>query len=162
MADRQKCKTLGVARFAFILIAAFYAVVSRADAQIVQIRPIADAATATTQPLTLAGDGATETFHVEREVLIDDTSVESARVIAMYGTPNIVIHFTDVGSKRFAEIGSKYDGRRIAIFVNGRFVMAPRVKGPFVGGTNIPCTGFSMDEVSEIVKRLNSTDPQGR
>ena len=153
----MRITSLSFARLAFLVIAACWAVDSQAGAQIVQIRPVADVPSSTTQALTLIQGSATKTIHVEGTVLFDDTGIRSASAVDVKGTPELIIQLTDEGSRRFAEIGSKYDGRRVAFVINGRLVSAPSVKAPIGGGgTNIRCDGFSMEEVTKLATRLNA------
>jgi len=70
--------------------------------------------------------------------------------------PMILLHFTDEGSRIFAELTEKNVGKKLAIYVDGNILSAPVVQEKISGG-NAQITGeFTVKEAQELVRNLNA------
>ncbi len=69
--------------------------------------------------------------------------------------PIVQLEFNDEGAKMFEEITTKYVGRSLAIFLDGKVVSAPRINEPISGGAAIITGQFTPDEAKELVRNLN-------
>lgn len=70
--------------------------------------------------------------------------------------PYVSITFNDEGAKLFEEITGKNTGKRLAIFVGGDFISAPRVQERIAGG-NAQITGdFTNEEAQGLARDLNT------
>ena len=70
--------------------------------------------------------------------------------------PMILLHFTDEGSRVFAELTEKNVGKKLAIYVDGNILSAPVVQEKISGG-NAQITGeFTIKEAQELVRNLNA------
>src|SRR5205807_373789 len=88
------------------------------SAPVVQMRLVSEAPSDETEKMVVmdkskdASQG--ETLHVQKRVLIDQTSVKSAKVIKdNFGQPQIEIRFTDEDKQRFAEVTRDSVGKRL-------------------------------------------------
>ncbi|HSI15786.1 MAG TPA: hypothetical protein VK961_27310 [Chthoniobacter sp.] len=123
-----------------------------------EVRAVVDAATSTTETVTLRNAKSEETLNVDRAVLLDTSSVaEAAFEKDERGYVSVMMRFTPAGAKRLEEVSTKYAGRRLAIFLGGHLEMAPSVHGPLSGGVLAISGGaLTETEAKEMVRKINA------
>ena len=91
------------------------------------------------------------------EVLLDTTALASAEAKSEQGVWFIAVELTAAGAQRFGEITTKFQGRRLAILINGKARCAPVINEPIFGG-NFEISGeFTEAEVKGLAADLNAT-----
>jgi hypothetical protein len=141
------------------------AVHATAAPPILQFRLVVDNPTADSEQMTNAQSGhqspfLPEVLNVQREVLLDNSVVKSATVYSGDKTgwqTVIYINFTDDGTKRFAEATRQNIGRRLAVVIDGKLCMAPRINSAIGGGVAQISGVFSKEEAENLAARLNDT-----
>jgi preprotein translocase subunit SecD len=94
---------------------------------------------------------------VAKEVLLDYTAIQSAWLgPSGQAYPSIELSFTDSGRKQFAELTRQYLHQRLAIIIDGKLWMAPVVQSPITEGKASVTGGFSEDEASALVEKINA------
>jgi preprotein translocase subunit SecD len=119
-----------------------------------------EAPTDNTEPMRLASaPGAperTESLYVAKEVLLDQNSIQSAR-LGRTGQEfqTIEVSLTDAGRNQFAKITREHLHQRLAIVIAGKLWMAPVIQTEIPGG-QIQITGaFGRDEAGALVAEIN-------
>ncbi|MGA2853082.1 MAG: hypothetical protein ABSE90_02965 [Verrucomicrobiota bacterium] len=109
-----------------------------------------------------------EVLNVQKAVLLDRSDVKSAMVVVNDGTYGegrgdvmISIKLTDAGTKRFAEVTRKNIGRRLAIVIDGRLYMAPRINSEIPGGEMAITGAFTKEEAENLAAKMNNS-PAGK
>ena len=70
--------------------------------------------------------------------------------------PYVSIQFNDEGAKLFEEITGRNVGKRIAIFVGGEYISAPRVQEKIAGGSAQISGQFTSEEAKKLAQNLNT------
>jgi len=84
---------------------------------------------------------------------IQDTSVTFD---TQTGKPEVQLKFTDVGSKKFADITTRNVGKIVAIVLDGRVIEAPRVNQAILTGDAVISGGFTTDTATALSNSLNA------
>ncbi|MBI3878883.1 MAG: hypothetical protein HY301_02315 [Verrucomicrobia bacterium] len=133
------------------------------SASVFQMRLVQDALITDTEQLTIfhsltyTNDTTTETLNVQKKVLLDETAVRSASVKGEGppSAPEVEIVLTENGQKLFADLTRQSVGRRLAIVVDGKLLVAPRIEMEIAGG-RVRITGrFSLREAIELATKIN-------
>lgn len=74
------------------------------------------------------------TFLAREPVIVDDRDVTKATLALRDGEPEITIELGKAGAALFADVTREWQGKRIAILVDGLVVTAPMVKSEIRGG----------------------------
>lgn len=74
------------------------------------------------------------------------------------GRPALTLHLSREGAAKFARLTAANVGRRVAIVVDGRVLIAPTIRGPITGGT-VSIQGFSSQQETERLSSLLQTAP---
>jgi len=69
--------------------------------------------------------------------------------------PIVAISFNSEGAKLFEQITTENTGRRLAIFLDGEMVSAPRINEPIAGGSAVISGNFTPDEARDLAENLN-------
>ena len=107
---------------------------------ILQMRWVVDTPSEETCDLWLVGNvrrgGTMEKVHVQNASLLDETAVESVKVVndAQAGTWGIEFRFTESGGRRLAELTREAKGRKLAIVIDRKLYAAPMITGEITGG----------------------------
>jgi preprotein translocase subunit SecD len=160
-----RCRWGKVCSSAFASVLCWFPVLSSAQVapeedardpkKILEFRMVRDTPSAETEQMILLAQGKEETLHVGKKVLLDGALVASARVRRNeFGGNAIHIRFTAEGTRRFANVTRDALGKRLAIIVNGRIVMAPVVREAIAGGKVTISGTFSADEARRIARDL--------
>jgi preprotein translocase subunit SecD len=131
--------------------------------KIFEIRMVYDQSTPNTTELELtrkisARETSTQKLIVGNRALLDVNSVMSAKVIKDPNTkgPQISLKFNESGQKKFSKITRENVGRQLAIVINGKLIMAPRINEEISGGTAMIVGDFSETEAKETADRINN------
>jgi preprotein translocase subunit SecD len=73
------------------------------------------------------------------------------------GEPVISFRMTASSARAFAELTRQNVGRKVAILIDGRMVIAPVIREPILGGSGQVSGHFSPEEAREIALRLSSS-----
>jgi preprotein translocase subunit SecD len=158
MSPSGKCMKLSIL-LSFACIFAAAATVFASPPPLFQLRLVLDKPSADSEPMTEIRhdryDNQTNTLNVQKTVLLDQTALESAKVVNESGRHDIAIHFTKNGAARFAEITRQNVTKRLAIIINGKFCAAPKIMDPISNGSAQIFGGFTQREAKDIVKQIN-------
>ena len=98
-------------------------------------------------------DGKTTMF-VEKRAPLTDKDVETVKLSKMPdGSPAINLVFDQTASLALEDITSKNIGRRLAILVAGKIVIAPTIKERIEGG-HMTLAGFNAADTATIFNRI--------
>ena len=67
----------------------------------------------------------------------------------------VALKFDDEGTKLFAELTKKNIGKSLAIYLDGQIISAPTVQAEITNGEAVITGNFSIDEATNLVKKLN-------
>jgi preprotein translocase subunit SecD len=70
--------------------------------------------------------------------------------------PLVTVRFTPQGAQLFAEITRNNVGRRMALRVDGRVIVAPVIREPIIGGSGQLSGGLTADQAKTMAARLSS------
>lgn len=82
-----------------------------------QLRLITDDVNVNSELLNLTNEG--PSLRVSRDVLMDESHVRSASAMGDESSGSIKLVFNDAGGRKFAELISKYDGRKLGVVLDG-------------------------------------------
>ncbi len=74
------------------------------------------------------------------------------------GRPALTLRLNQEGAAKFTRLTAANVGRRVAIVVDGRVLIAPTIRGPITGGT-VSIQGFSSQQETERLSNLLQTAP---
>jgi len=128
-----------------------------------QIRPVVEAPADDAEKMIMistnhdTGQVRQEVCFVEKPVLLDQTTLQSAKLIAgPQGDRQIEITFTDAGQKQFAEVTREYLHQRLAIIIDGKLMEAPVVQSEISGGKCQIVGSFSEAEAKALAAEINA------
>jgi preprotein translocase subunit SecD len=106
---------------------------------------------------TSTGETSIQKLIVGNRPLLDVTSVRSAKVIRdpITKDPQISIEFTETGKKQFSKVTRENVGRQLAVLIDGKLIMAPRIEQEISGGTAMIAGDFTREEAKEIAEKIN-------
>jgi len=91
---------------------------------------------------------------VERECPLTDRDVETVRLAKLPdGTPVINLQLDQTASITLESVTSKNRGRRLAVLVDGRIVIAPTIKETIAGG-HMTIGGFDAAQTTAIFEKI--------
>jgi preprotein translocase subunit SecD len=70
------------------------------------------------------------------------------------GKPVVEISFTKDGGKKMAKLTGDHIGKSLAILIDGKVIMAPRINDPISGSAMIDGR-FTNEEAANLIKRIN-------
>lgn len=79
----------------------------------------------------------------------------SGQSSAAAGTPVVVIHFDDAGTKLFGQITGDNVGRQLAIFLDGQVISSPVIQEAIPGGSATITGNFTPTAARDLVRNLN-------
>ena len=101
-----------------------------------------------------------ETLHLSEEVLVTNEHVTN---VTVEKGPNdtyvVLVHFTDAGAEAFADATRGAIGERLAMLVDGRIVMAPRIHQEITDGVATITGTLGLEEAQRIAASIRR---QGR
>jgi preprotein translocase subunit SecD len=94
-------------------------------------------------------------LHVRKQVLLDQTSVESAFIAkGVEGRVEIHVHLTGVGGEKFATVTRENKRRQLAIVVGGRMLSAPTIHDEIRGGKMVISGKYSEEEARALAAEI--------
>jgi hypothetical protein len=86
-----------------------------------------------------------------------DVAGAKASVTAMYGEETYIIelNLTGEGTKKFAQITKDNIGKEIAIVIDGKIIMAPKIQTPILDGKCQIHGNFTKAEAKEMAQKIN-------
>ena len=96
-----------------------------------------------------------ESFYLHKEVLVDQSNIDTAIVTTQNKRPAILLVLTREGTRKFAELTQRNVGKRCAMILNGELVSAPRIMAPIVEGRAILAGNFTESEANRIAEELS-------
>lgn len=72
------------------------------------------------------------------------------------GSPEVVLQFSDEGTKKFAEVTKRNVGKRVAIFLDDLPITIPVVQQEIADGNAVITGNFSVDEAKQLAIQLNA------
>ncbi|KJV56267.1 protein-export membrane protein SecD [Orientia chuto str. Dubai] len=73
-----------------------------------------------------------------------------------YSQPVVSFEFNSLGAKLFANITKEYQGKRLAIILDGKLLSAPVITEPILGGAGIISGNFTIESAKELSLLLKS------
>jgi preprotein translocase subunit SecD len=106
---------------------------------------------------TSTGESSVQKLIVGNRPLLDVTSVRSAKPRRDPATKGaqISIEFTESGKKQFSKVTRESVGRRLAIVIEGKLIMAPRINEEISGGMAMIAGDFTREQAKEIAEKIN-------
>jgi hypothetical protein len=98
-------------------------------------------------------------FYIKEPVMSNkDVANAKANVTAMYGeeTYLIEVNLTDEGTKKFARITKDNIGKDLAIVIDGKISMAPKIQTPILDGRCQIHGNFTKAEAEEVALKINA------
>jgi preprotein translocase subunit SecD len=98
----------------------------------------------------------------EKPIVLKKTALTGADLkgawpgVDQYGNPVVDIEFNKKGAQIFSDITSKNVGRPIAILLDNAIISAPSVREPIPSGKAQISGNFSIEEVQDLVIKLNA------
>ncbi len=96
-----------------------------------------------------------ESFYLHKEVLINESDVDSAIVIVQAGRPAIELLLTAEGTSKFEELTTRNVGKKCGMVLNGQLVSAPIIRAPISVGRAIVAGNFTESEARSVAQGLN-------
>lgn len=122
-----------------------------------QIHPVAGEKSPAGQFFDLVRKDSRESVPVEPAVLLDENDLQSAKAfLSPDGEPSILLTLTDAGRERWIALTTKYTGKRVALFLQGKLTSAPSIRQPITGKTIEISGGFTEPEAVEFAGKLNA------
>jgi len=98
-------------------------------------------------------------FYIKEPVLSNkDIAGAKAKTTAMYGEETYLIEvlFTGEGTKKFAQITKDNIGKELAIVIDGKIIMAPKIQTPILDGKCQIHGRFTEAEAEETARKINA------
>ena len=95
-------------------------------------------------------------FAVEYDNTLSGDMLIDANVTTQNGEPIITFRFNDMGSKLFADITKRNQGRRLAIILDNKVISDPVINSPIMSGNGIIQGNFSISSANELALLLRS------
>lgn len=96
-------------------------------------------------------------YLINKTVLMSGANISSANVqINQYNQPIVAISFNSKGTKEFADITTKYTGKRLAIILDHNVNSAPVIEEPITGGSATISGNFTMAKANDLAIALRS------
>lgn len=98
--------------------------------------------------------GAESSLNIGKDILLDSTHVASATVEkdAASGQEHLRLKLTDDGKKKFAATTKANLGKRLAVIVDKKILLAPKIAEEIAGGELLISGAFTGPELQEIAK----------
>jgi hypothetical protein len=126
-----------------------------------EIRLAGPAAAPDTEDLTVTNDvtKAEEVLHVRKIPILDGAAIRSFSIQTYSGAKRYFVEvvFTEQGRATFAETTRSNIGKRLAILVDGRVVIAPKIMEEMKDGKVWIDGGYSQQEATDLAVRLNKS-----
>jgi len=98
-----------------------------------------------------------EVLNVAKTPVLDQSAVKAAKVVAdeISGKPQVEVSFTEEGRTRFAEITRANVGKRLAILVEGKVIIAPIIRTEIRDGRALITGDFTDEDAKGLADTIN-------
>lgn len=96
-----------------------------------------------------------ERFYLHPDILLSTADIESASVTEQMGLPVVEIAFDEAGRRKLASVTEANRGKRLAILIDGRLVMAPHIMEKIEGGKAV-ISGITEEEAERIAAGIEA------
>ena len=72
------------------------------------------------------------------------------------GQPQIEFIYNHDGKRKLAELTKNHVNQRIAIFIDGKFLSAPKIIAPITDGKAMLTTSLSIEQARNLVEKINN------
>ncbi len=103
---------------------------------------------------TVEGDGSRKVF-LHQEVILNAKDIAGAKAITIEERPVIDVRFTSAGAKALKDLTTANAGKRLAIVLDGKVLMAPLIRDGVTEGRSQITGAFTTKETERIAKVLN-------
>jgi len=146
---------------AAVLFASTMAATAATTPPVFQLRLVADAPTANSEPMELIHQNSqgtlTNILNIDKTVLLDQTALKSATPTKDdLGQPVISLVFTDAGAKQFAEVTRQNVHHQLAIIIDGRLCEAPNIMMEITGGQAEISGKFTKKETKDLAAQISA------
>jgi preprotein translocase subunit SecD len=125
------------------------------NAERFEVRQVAESGASKQSYILNKLDGTNEALFLESDVLLDASSIKSARIADNTdGSPIVRIVLTKAGAQKFGDASQKLINKRIGFLFQGRLVAAPVIRTPIYGGELI-IGNLTEKEAAEMAAKLN-------
>jgi preprotein translocase subunit SecD len=159
---------------ALCLLAVGVSVADSMKQSVLQFRLVVENPTPNSEEVILPQKNSNEKIQVLKDVLLDATAVKFAseanvtNISLMYNGsgkadsltnigPQINLEFTEEGAKKLQEITSQHIGDRLAIFIDGKLMLAPRISSPISSGKAQIVSQITKKEAEDLVQKINES-----
>jgi preprotein translocase subunit SecD len=104
--------------------------------------------------------GSDKTFYLHSEAPITLGDVAAVRAISQRGRPAIDLRFTESGRAKFLRLTEANVGKQCGMVVYGQLLSAPIIRAPIAEGRALIVGDFTLQEVQEIVSKLQLILPR--
>jgi preprotein translocase subunit SecD len=105
--------------------------------------------------MVFSGWGQKDTFYLHNEVLLSEEDIGVASVTTEQESPAVAIRFSQVGTKKFADVTGSNIGRHLGMVVDGSLLSAPLIRDTITVGRAIITGDMSEQEAQRIADGLN-------
>jgi protocatechuate 3,4-dioxygenase beta subunit len=100
--------------------------------------------------------GAAPKLRVLREVVLNESAVDSARVTTSpQAAPQVAIRFNAGGAARFAEITGANTGQRLAILFDGKLLSTPVIRSRISGGQAVISGNYTREQAQALASAIS-------
>jgi len=101
---------------------------------------------------TKTSDSNQDIYYIADKAELTEVDIKGVKVdFSMQGFPQFGILFTDEGAKKLAEATQNHLNERMAIFVDGKFLSIPLIRGKIPGGMLQIAGRFTEGEIKRII-----------
>ena len=97
-----------------------------------------------------------EVLVIKKKVIVSGDQLNNAQ--AQFQEARPVVHFSmnHLGAKRFADVTTNNQGKRLAIILDGKVLSAPVINQPIIGGDGIISGSFTVEQATELALMLRA------
>ena len=94
---------------------------------------------------------------IKKNVIVSGGNLNNAKVsFDRDSRPVVNFSFDNLGAKKFANVTSKNRGKRLAIILDGKFLSAPTINEPILGGDGVISGNFTVESANELALLLRA------
>jgi preprotein translocase subunit SecD len=116
-----------------------------------------DSAGAETLPFAHTQSGAENSLRVMKQAVLDGSDVARATTQKdpITGDNGVLVSLTEKGKERFAALTERSIGKRLAVVVDGKIMVAPVVRTKIPGGSLVISGNLTQKEAADLAAKFN-------
>ncbi len=116
-----------------------------------------DSANSETLPFANARPGAETSLRVMKQAVLDAADVASATTQKdpITGDNSVRVTLTEKGKERFAKLTEQSIGKRLAVIVDGKIMIAPVIRERIAGGSLVVTGNLTSKDAEELAEKFN-------